>query len=151
MTDRYTVQLIEDENGELALPLPDGLMEKMGWGEGDTLVWKDNKDGSYSMSKKEQTELVLVDCISTYRMRYLVEVPAGKTEWALDTVVCEEAHEFSQLHIGEQIMSHRVVTDAEAMKICDEDNSYCAGWADELKQKNFYTTWEYQTTLRGEE
>jgi len=151
MTDKYTVQLIEDENGELSFPLPDGLMGKMGWVEGDTLIWKDNKDGSYSMTKKEQTELVLVDCISTYRMRYLVEVPVGKAEWALDTVVCEQAHEFSQLHIGEQIMSHRVVTDEEAMKICDEDNAYCAGWADELKKKNFYTTLEYQTTLRGEE
>jgi len=151
MTDKYTVQLIEDENGELVLPLPDGLMEKIGWVEGDVLIWKDNKDGSYSMSKKEQTELVLVDCISTYRMRYLVEVPIGKTEWALDTVVSEEAHEFSQLHIGEQIMSYRVVTNAEAMKICDEDNAYCSSWADELKQKNFFTTWEYQTTLRGEE
>jgi len=151
MTDKYTVQLIEDENGELALPLPDGLMEKIGWVEGDVLIWKDNKDGSYSMSKKEKTELVLVDCISTYRMRYLVEVPTGKTEWALDTVVSEEAHEFSQLHIGEQIMSYRVVTNAEAMKICDEDNAYGSGWTDELKQKNFFTTWEYQTTLRGEE
>ena len=151
MTDKYTVQLIEDENGELALPLPDGLMEKMGWGEGDTLVWKDNKDGSYSMSKKEQTELVLVDCISSYRMRYLVEVPAGKDLWALDTVVSEEAHEFSQLHIGEQIMSHRVVSREEALVICDEDNAYCKTWSTELKEKNFITSWEYQTTLRGEE
>ena len=41
----------------------------------------------------EETQLVLVECVSMFRMRYLVEVPVGidsygndKKDWALDTV-----------------------------------------------------------------
>jgi adenosyl cobinamide kinase/adenosyl cobinamide phosphate guanylyltransferase len=87
----------------------------------------------------DKKEWVLVDCVSTFRMRYLVEVPEGKKEWALDTVVMKEAKEFSQEHIGEQIVSHRVVTKEEALAICDEDNSYCTSWNDEQKEKAFFT------------
>jgi hypothetical protein len=43
-----------------------------------------------------KTEFVLVECVSTFRMRYVVEVPEGKSEYALDTVVMNEANEFSQ-------------------------------------------------------
>jgi hypothetical protein len=49
----YTVSVQEDENGDLILPFPDGLLAKMGWKEGDILGWTDNKDGTFSITKKE--------------------------------------------------------------------------------------------------
>jgi hypothetical protein len=132
--------------GDIILPLPDDLMEAQGFGVGDILKWKDNKDGSYSVSKKasEETEWVLVECISTFRQRYMVEVPKGKTLWALDTVTMEEAKEFSQEFIGEQIISHRTVSKKEALALCDKDNDYGSEWDKETKMKNFFTTWEEQ-------
>lgn len=103
----------------------------------------DNKDGSFSLIKKQtktkDTEWVLVEAISTFRERYMVEVPVGKSKWALDTVTMQEAKEFSQQHIGEQIISHRVVTKKEALKICDIDNDYCKSWNDENKINCFFT------------
>lgn len=94
-------------------------------------------------------QLVLVDTVSTFRMRYLVEVPVGidmfgkdKKDWALDTVTMEEAVEFSQLHLGEQIVSHRVITKDEAIALCDQDNEYAAGWTDKLKIETFITPWK---------
>jgi hypothetical protein len=148
----WTVTLQEDpDTGDLILPLPEEVMESSGFEIGDTLNWKDNKDGSISVTKKksEKTQLVLVECVSTFRTRYMVEVPVGtdnygkdKTLWALDTVTCEEANEFSQEHLGEQIVSHRVVTKKEALTLCDQDNDYCAAWDDELKMKNFFTAWK---------
>ena len=90
--------------------------------------WVDNLRGN-----DMETELVLVDCIQTYRIRYVVEVPAGHSNWALDTVSCDEAKEFSQLSLGETIVSHRVVSKEELLKICDEDNDYCRSWTDEQK------------------
>lgn len=84
-------------------------------------------------------ELVLVETVLNYRIRYVVEVPAGKTEWALDTVVCEKAKEFSQECLGETIFSHRVVTEAEALALCDRDNHYVNQWDSELKIKTFFT------------
>lgn len=82
---------------------------------------------------------VLVECVSMFRMRYLVEAPADHPEYALDDVTMNDAKEFSQEHIDENIISHRVVTEEEALKICDVDNDYCSSWSDEQKVKTFFT------------
>ena len=99
------------------------------------------------MSNKEETQLVLVECVSTFRQRYMVEVPVGtddygndKTLWALDTVTMQEAKEFSQEYLGEQIVSHRVVTYDEALSLCDKDNDYTVLWDNDTKVKTFFTT-----------
>lgn len=154
MSKKHTVYLEEDpETGDLILPLPDGMCDELGWEIGDTLKWKTKKDGSFTLTKKEKTETqwVLVECVSTFRERYMVEVPVGtdkygkdKALWALDTVTMEEAKEFSQQHIGEQIVSHRVVSKEEALALCDEDNEYGSSWDEKTKIKNFFTTWKEQ-------
>ena len=141
--------VVEDKNGELILPLSDELLKEVGWKEGDTLDWEDNKDGTFSITKKEVTEKqwVLVECVSTFRQRYMVEVPVGtddrgkdKTLWALDTVTMEEAKEFSQEYLGEQIVSHRVLTYDEAIALSDTDNDYTTAWDNDTKVKTFFTT-----------
>jgi hypothetical protein len=145
MNKRYTIDLQEDpKTGDLILPFPEDLLIETGWKEGDVLEWNDNKDGSFTMTKKEPTQWVLVECVSTFRERYMVEVPEGKELWALDTVTLEEAKEFSQEHLGEQIVSHRVVTKEEALALCDEDNEYFRSWDEETKIKNYFTTWKEQ-------
>lgn len=52
---RYTVTLEEadDGSGDLVLPLNDEIMAEAGWAIGDTIIWEDNKDGSWSMRKKD--------------------------------------------------------------------------------------------------
>ena len=139
----WTVTLEEDpDTGELVLPLNDEILEECGFKIGDDIKWIDRGDGSWAIEKVEQsedTEWVMVDCVASYRMRYMVEVPKGKAEWALDTVTCQEAKEFSQEYLGEQIFSHRVVTKEEALEISDKDNSYGASWPEEIKIKNFFT------------
>jgi len=132
----------EDKDGNLVLPISDEMMEELGWKIGDTINWTDNKDGSWTMSKKPETELVLVECVSTFRMRYMVEVPKGQAEWALDTVTMNEADEFSQEHIGEQIVSHRVLSEDEVIALCDVDNHYCSTWTRENKLETFVTKWK---------
>lgn len=143
----WTVNLEEDpETGDLILPLNDDILEETGWQTGDSIEWIDNKDGSWTM-KKIETQWVLVEAISTFRERYMVEVPVGvdrygkdKADWALDTVTLSEAKEFSQEHLGETIVSHRVVTKEEALALCDKDNDYCSPWTEEQKMKSFFTT-----------
>ena len=80
-------------------------------------------------------ELVLVECISTFRMRYVVEVPQGKKDWACDSVVMQEVEEMSQQHIGEDIVSHRVISEEEFLRTFDEDNDYLRNWTPELKMR----------------
>lgn len=82
---------------------------------------------------------VMVETISQYRMRYMVEAPASNPEYALDDVTCEDAKEFSQLWLGETIVSHHVVSEDTALAICDVDNEYTKDWSTEHKMKNFFT------------
>lgn len=124
------------EGEEAILDLGDELCDKMGWKEGDTLEWKTNEDGSITLSKKvekPETELVLVETVQMFRHRYLVEVPKGKADWALDSVTCEEVAEMSQRHLGETITSHWVVTKEEALELFDQDNEYLESWDDDKK------------------
>jgi len=152
MNTKHTVILEEDpETGDLILPFPEGMLEEMGWCEGDTLDFESKDDGSFRLTKKEPTQWVLVECVSTFRERYMVEVPVGvdsygkdKSEWALDTVTMEEAKIFSQEHLNETIVSHRAVTKEEALALCDVDNDYGSSWPEETKIKNFFTTWKEQ-------
>jgi len=139
MNKHWIIDVQEDPaTGDAILEFPPEAMAQAGWKEGDTLDWNDNEDGTFTLTKKE-TQWVLVEAISTFRERYMVEVPVGKSKWALDTVTMQEAKEFSQQHIGEQIISHRVVTKKEALKICDIDNDYCKSWNDENKINCFFT------------
>ena len=48
----WTVTLEEDpETGDLVLPFSDEMLAEVGWQEGDTIKWIDNKDGSWSLVK----------------------------------------------------------------------------------------------------
>ena len=143
----WTINLEEDpETGDLILPLNDDILEQTGWKTGDSIDWIDNKDGSWTM-KKIETQWVLVETVSMFRERYMVEVPVGvdrydkdKTLWALDTVTMGEAKEFSQEHLGETIVTHHVVTKEDALAMCDKENDYARVWNDELKIQTFFTT-----------
>jgi hypothetical protein len=50
-TGLQSVQLEEDEYGNLFVPFPQELMDKLGWKENDTLEWKDNQDGTFTIIK----------------------------------------------------------------------------------------------------
>ena len=147
----WVIEVQEDmDTGDCIIEFPPDMLEETGWKEGDVLEWHDNKDGSYTMIKK-QTQWVLVEAVGTFRYRYMVEVPIGidnygndKSLWALDTVTMGEAKEFSQEYLGEQIVSHRIVTKEEALTLCDKDNDYCSSWDEDTKVKNFFTTCKEQ-------
>jgi hypothetical protein len=54
-TPNWTVTLEEDpDTGEVILPLPDDMLEQLGWKEGIPIYWIDNKDGTYTLTDKEQ-------------------------------------------------------------------------------------------------
>lgn len=151
MTKRWLADVKEDPvTGDSIIEFPPEMMEETGWKEGDELVWTDNKNGSFTLTKKE-TQWVLVEAVSTFRERYMVEVPIGtdiygkdKKDWALDTVTMNEAKSFSSEHLGEQIVSHRAVNIIEALSMCDKDNDYTKAWPDDKKIETFFTTWKEQ-------
>lgn len=132
----------DEETDDTYIMLPDDMMLAAGWNLGDDIEWIDNKDGTWTMKKIEkdnEKEWVLVECVSQFRQRYMCQVPKGKAEWALDTVTMNEAKEFSQEHLGETIVSHRVIPFMEALELCDVDNEYCNKWNVEKKVEVFFT------------
>jgi antitoxin component of MazEF toxin-antitoxin module len=47
----YTVELVEDGE-EVALPLPQELLDELKWNEGDTLIWSVKDNNSFILAKK---------------------------------------------------------------------------------------------------
>lgn len=82
-----------------------------------------------------EKKLYLVEVMSTFRMRYVVE--AREEEHALDEVVMNEHDtnfkEFSQEHIGTHIFSSRELSATDYMELFDKDNDYLASWPHEKK------------------
>lgn len=135
----WTIELERDDNGDLILPLSDEILQISGFKVGDDIEWVDNHDGSYTLQKSKDKEWVLVETVMHMRTRYMVQVPHGKPEYALDTVALNEATEFSQKYLGESIVSHRVVSQKDAIEMCDIDNDYASGWPLETKLDTFFT------------
>ena len=78
-------------------------------------------------------KLVLVDCLSQFRIRYVVEVE-DDIDHALDEVLCNEhIEEMSQEHLGEMSISHREITCEEYLTIFNKDNEYLKSWTDDQK------------------
>jgi hypothetical protein len=90
------------------------------------------------MAKKD-LEWVLVETVDMFRMRYVVQVPKGKKDYALDSVTLHEAKEFSQKHLDETITSHRVISEKEALALAVEDNQYGSSWTKDKLIQVFFT------------
>jgi hypothetical protein len=56
MTNKWTLDVLEDElTGDSIIQFPDDFLAVTGWQEGDVIEWIDNKDGTWTIRKKEVT------------------------------------------------------------------------------------------------
>ena len=92
-----------------------------------------------------KNKYVVVTAISTFRQRYVVpldELQALNPDmpvhpgWAMDCVTMEEVKEFSQKHLGEQIVDCVVLNEKKTLELFNEDNDYLSSWG--LDQKIRY-------------
>lgn len=49
----WTVTL-EEDGEDIILPFPADMIEQLGWKEGTTIYWIDNKDGTFTLTDKEK-------------------------------------------------------------------------------------------------
>jgi hypothetical protein len=138
---KWTLPIQENENGEMYIELNDEIMSQTGLDVGDTLSWKDNKDGSFSLTKAEG-DLYIVESISMFRIRHVVR--AKNAEHAMDEVVCDDGDlkEFSQKHIDHNIIDARKITREEFLTLFDQDNAYLSSWTED-KKLEFINTIDY--------
>ena len=92
----------------------------------------------------------VVTAISQYRMRYVIPVEDlmdkdGNVSkvWALDSVVMEEAEEFSQEHIGETVTDVVEEDEETVLARFDEENGYLKDWSQEHKVR-YIRDWRYK-------
>lgn len=53
----YTIVIEQDpETGDLVLPFTPDMLAQVGWDFGDTIVWEDLHNGSWSLTKKENKD-----------------------------------------------------------------------------------------------
>jgi hypothetical protein len=87
-------------------------------------------------------KLVLVESLVSYRIRNVIEIADdAPKEWAEETVLDSESNaldDFSSVHIGDNIISSRIITEEEYLRIFDEDNEYLAEWSVEKKKKYIF-------------
>lgn len=94
------------------------------------------------------SKYVMVDAISQFRMRYVVEVPddalCGPIEYAEDSVTCEDTQEFTQKYLGETIIDSREITLEEAIEQFRREEPEFSGWTDDTIVKNAITESGYK-------
>jgi hypothetical protein len=81
------------------------------------------------------SKLVLVDAISTFHVRYVVETADSDVDKAIEVVKLGVHDEFSQKHLGETVISQRVVSVDEYLELFDKDNDYLKTWTPEQKMR----------------
>lgn len=48
----YNIPVVKLEDGELGFELPDNVLNKLNLKDGDTLLWTEQKDGSWILKKQ---------------------------------------------------------------------------------------------------
>jgi len=69
--------------------------------------------------------LYVVETIQTFRHRYVID--CANLEHAYDTVAMQEANEFSQMYLGEQIVTGREITMEQFHEMNSALNQYGDG------------------------
>ena len=93
----------------------------------------------------EEKKLYLVETVSMFRMRYVVEArEAGHAEDEFVMEIGKESFkEFSQHHMDEVIISTRELSATDYMNLFDTDNDYLKSWDIEQKM-SMINTIEYE-------
>jgi bifunctional DNA-binding transcriptional regulator/antitoxin component of YhaV-PrlF toxin-antitoxin module len=55
MNNVYEAPVEVDSDGDLILVFPDELLAAMDWNEGDTLVWTQNDDETWTLKRNENS------------------------------------------------------------------------------------------------
>ena len=83
------------------------------------------------------TKLYMIDCVSTYHIRYCVEAEDATQLGEIIRIINEGNHElieFSQDYLGENVItSSHIKSENDYLEIFDKDNSYLKEWNDEQK------------------
>jgi hypothetical protein len=94
------------------------------------------------MTEDLSKKYAIVTTVSSFYHYYVVpldqlqELNIGQPvekQWLEDSVVCEEVEEFSQKHIGEQILESSIIDEDKMLEMFDKNNNYLTDWPKDQK------------------
>lgn len=86
----------------------------------------------------------LVDTVSIFRLRYVVEAECAEHANDEVTMNAGDLREFSQKHLDEIITATRELDNEEYLRLFDEDNDYLKSW-DTQQKFSFVNEIDYET------
>lgn len=108
---------------DVAIELPQEIIDSLSLKEGDSLKWTVRDDGSILLTKVGAKK-VLVETVRMFRMRYIIDVDVDQDpSVVVDELLMNEPEEFTQRCIDEVVVSYREVSEEEIQRIYREDNS----------------------------
>lgn len=107
--------------------IPDHILKRLGVKSGDEIEWAVNDDGIVTVykAKEPNRQLLLVESICSFKMRYLVEVEARNMESAaraVDAIRNSDIDEFSQEFTSNNIINMQQVSLDEAKLLVASSN-----------------------------
>ena len=97
-------------------------------------------------------DYVTITTVSTFKIRYVVPIDklqamnpdaeVNPIEWAKDSVTLGEVEEFSQKHLGENVIEGKCISESEMFSIFAEENDYLSIRTDEEKIKYVKNTFK---------
>ena len=74
---------------------------------------------------------VVVDCLQTFQMRYVVKLLPGQTEETAKAIVAlDHAREFSQKPLEETAVATKSLSRGEVVELARSDNKFVSEWSD---------------------
>jgi hypothetical protein len=126
---RFTVNLIQDpDSDDLILPLPDELMDDLGWDIGDTLNWKTMDNGEIVLTKMDKENMLLNNRVSIAGILYQINrLPADEINGLLGTAdfnkQCININRDATATTQEIAVLHEIIhiiSDAWGLKLTEE-------------------------------
>lgn len=97
------------------------------------------------------TKYAVVTTLSTFVIKYVIPMDDLQTlntdapvelEWAKDCVTCDEVHEFTQKHIGEQIIDAEEMTSEEVLALHRKEHPASIGWVNDERILQRVKAWK---------
>lgn len=82
---------------------------------------------------RELSQFVITYVVPMDKLQEMNPNAEVKAEWLADTVICHEADEFSQRHLGGTILDIGEIAEEEMLELFDKENDYLSSWTTEQK------------------
>jgi hypothetical protein len=148
--DSYYIEIPQDMAREMGFNSSPEMLNIVGVNREDDVNMKYREKRSLEQEQEHEhkpldggldirTQWVLVETVILTKRRYVIETPLGESQFARDDVVMEECTILDESELEEVIISDRIVTCKEAVKLFRDKNPEYMYLSDACVMQNKFT------------